>query len=315
MVTKKEIRQALAATIRKVLDRHAGAVTELAKAELAKQVNMVAPPGDDAGIALGEKPAAKSMLDKCTDAGCVGDMHKCGEPMVKDEGGLDCPCPNCKHPTPMAVGTHGGSDHYLCPQCTNMFERPQSGGAVSPEIAKEELDKCGDVSAEVPMDKTVVKEHGKFELKTHDGSRTLGTHGTKAGAMRQERAIQAQKHMGKAELFHSVDSSKGCDTCGALPHQECEPDCEDAISEKAKEKSPKAKTTKKGEDYIDPLHENTPGKRLKTVGKDGVLPNAVPAKVVPAPGSGGEIKKSDIKDILKTAVATHLETLKKGDAK
>lgn len=37
-------------------------------------------------------------------------------------------------------------------------------------------------------------EHGKWVLYTHDGSRKLGEHDTKEGAMAQERAVQAAKH-------------------------------------------------------------------------------------------------------------------------
>lgn len=40
------------------------------------------------------------------------------------------------------------------------------------------------------------KRGDKYILYTKDGSRKLGTHKTKAGALRQERAVQASKHGG-----------------------------------------------------------------------------------------------------------------------
>lgn len=41
----------------------------------------------------------------------------------------------------------------------------------------------------------MIKKVGKkFELKTSDGSRKLGTHASRASALRQERAIQASKN-------------------------------------------------------------------------------------------------------------------------
>ena len=38
------------------------------------------------------------------------------------------------------------------------------------------------------------REHGKWILRTRDGSRVLGRHETKAGAQAQERAIEAREH-------------------------------------------------------------------------------------------------------------------------
>lgn len=43
----------------------------------------------------------------------------------------------------------------------------------------------------------IKKQGSKYKLKTKDGSRTLGTHDTKEGALKQERAIQASKKRGK----------------------------------------------------------------------------------------------------------------------
>ncbi len=40
---------------------------------------------------------------------------------------------------------------------------------------------------------TIKKQGDKVVLKTKDGKKTLGTHDTKAGAERQERAIQISK--------------------------------------------------------------------------------------------------------------------------
>lgn len=40
---------------------------------------------------------------------------------------------------------------------------------------------------------TIVKSGGKFLLKTKDGSRTLGTHESRAGALKQEKAINISK--------------------------------------------------------------------------------------------------------------------------
>lgn len=40
----------------------------------------------------------------------------------------------------------------------------------------------------------IKKQGNKYALMTADGSRKLGTHASRASALRQERAIQASKH-------------------------------------------------------------------------------------------------------------------------
>jgi len=40
----------------------------------------------------------------------------------------------------------------------------------------------------------IVKQGSKYVVKTHDGKKTLGTHDSKADAMKQLAAIEAMKH-------------------------------------------------------------------------------------------------------------------------
>lgn len=53
---------------------------------------------------------------------------------------------------------------------------------------------CQDDRPFLWSDLVIKKQGSKYVLKSKSTGKTLGTHSTKAGAARQERAIQANKH-------------------------------------------------------------------------------------------------------------------------